>query len=84
MRELGHPVTRAAILTALFVFLHAPAVSAGGAWLYEIAAADTGVAGAGRAASALDASTAFTNPAGMIALERSELAVGLQPLVLDM
>ena len=41
---------------------------AGGLWMYEGSIPDMGMANAGRAASALDASTAFGNPAGMTGL----------------
>jgi long-chain fatty acid transport protein len=49
---------------------------AGGLWMYEQAASDMGMANAGRAASALDASTAFGNPAAMTVLDRSQLVGG--------
>jgi len=49
---------------------------AGGLWLYEQAASDMGMAFAGRAASGLDASTAFGNPAAMTVLDRSQLVGG--------
>ena len=53
---------------------------AGGLYLYEIGTADVGLAAAGYAARAQDASTAFTNPAGMTRLKKRELQVGAQPL----
>jgi long-chain fatty acid transport protein len=53
---------------------------AGGAYLYEISLQEVGLASAGWSARAQDASTAFTNPAGMTRLERSELLVGIQPM----
>ena len=49
--------------------------------LYEINSPLTGTASAGWAALAEDASTAFTNPAGMTRLDRSQLLVGAQPLI---
>jgi long-chain fatty acid transport protein len=49
---------------------------AGGLWLYEGSIPDMGMANAGRAASALDASTAGGNPAGMTVLDRSQLVTG--------
>lgn len=49
---------------------------AGGLWMYEGAIPDMGMANAGRAASALDASTAFGNPAAMTVLDRSQLVGG--------
>jgi len=56
-------------------FLKADARAAG-LWLYEGSIPDMGMANAGRAASALDASTAGGNPAGMTVLERNQLVTG--------
>lgn len=53
---------------------------AGGFFLYEIATPDMGLASAGYAARAQDASTVFTNPAGMTLLDHSQLLAGIQPL----
>ena len=53
---------------------------AGGLYLYEIGSPDVGLAAAGYAARAQDASTAFTNPAGMTKLDRPALMAGAQPL----
>lgn len=55
---------------------------AAGLILYEINSPLTGTASAGWAALAEDASTAFTNPAGMTRLDRSQLLVGAQPLII--
>lgn len=52
----------------------------GGIALYEIANADLGLASAGYAARAQDASTLFTNPAGMSLLTEAEFTGGLQLL----
>ncbi|MBV8773700.1 MAG: outer membrane protein transport protein [Deltaproteobacteria bacterium] len=52
---------------------------AGGFFLYEIGTPDVGLASAGYASRAQDASTVFTNPAGMTRLDHSELLVGIQP-----
>jgi long-chain fatty acid transport protein len=49
---------------------------AGALWLYEEATPDMGVAGAGRQAAAMDASTASGNPAGMTRLNRSQFEGG--------
>jgi long-chain fatty acid transport protein len=46
---------------------------AGGLFLYEIGTADVGLASAGYGARAQDASTVFTNPAGMTLLERTQV-----------
>ncbi len=55
-------------------------VQAGGIALYEIATPDVGLASAGYAARADDASTLFKNPAGMGRLEGVQLQGGLQAL----
>ncbi len=57
--------------------LFAASAWAGGLWLYEQAIPDMGVAAAGRQATAMDASTAVGNPAGMTRLERSQLVSGI-------
>ncbi len=44
----------------------------GGVYLYEVNATEVGLAGAGWAARADDASTVFTNPAGMTRIENRE------------
>jgi len=64
-------------VSALFVVLAAASTHAGALWLYEQATPDMGVAGAGRQAAAMDASTASGNPAGMTRLERSQMQGGL-------
>lgn len=53
---------------------------AGGISLYEIATPDVGLASAGYAARADDASTLFKNPAGMSQLQGTQLEGGLQAL----
>jgi long-chain fatty acid transport protein len=53
---------------------------AGGISLYEIATPDAGLASAGYAARAQDASTLFKNPAGMSQLEGTQVQGGLQAL----
>lgn len=53
---------------------------AGGIALYEIATPDVGLASAGYAARADDASTLFKNPAGMSRLEGAQFEGGLQAL----
>lgn len=53
---------------------------AGGIALYEIATPDVGLASAGYAARADDASTLFKNPAGMSRLEGAQFQSGLQAL----
>ncbi|MCS3458484.1 OmpP1/FadL family transporter [Aeromonas sp. BIGb0445] len=56
---------------------------AGGLYLYEIATDDVGLAGAGMAARAQDASTIFGNPAGMTRLDGDQVSGGLQGLYGD-
>jgi long-chain fatty acid transport protein len=46
----------------------------------EIGTPDMGLASAGYASRAQDASTVFTNPAGMTRLSDSQLLVGIQPI----
>ncbi|MFO1476138.1 MAG: outer membrane protein transport protein [Verrucomicrobiota bacterium] len=62
------------------VCLLAPSTGAlaGGIMLYEIATPDVGLASAGYAARAQDASTLFKNPAGMSQLPGSQLQAGAQ------
>lgn len=57
---------------------------AGGLYLYEIGSPDVGYGAAGYAARADDASTVFTNPAGMTRLDRPALMVGAQPMYTDL
>ncbi len=59
-----------------------PAV-AGGILLSEIGTADVGLASAGYTARAQDASTVFTNPAGMTRLDGNQLTLGAQALYAD-
>jgi long-chain fatty acid transport protein len=63
-----------AVLPCIFL---KPDAMAAGLWLYEGSIPDMGMANAGRAASALDASTAGGNPAAMTVLERNQLVTGL-------
>jgi long-chain fatty acid transport protein len=69
-------------ITSLVMAIALPQAQAGGLYLYELGTPDVGAAAAGWAARAQDASTVFTNPAGMTRLEKSELLVGNQPLYL--
>jgi len=57
---------------------------AGGIMLYQFGSPDVGYAAAGYAARAQDASTVFTNPAGMSRLESSQFLGGMQALYGDM
>src|SRR5208337_4760500 len=57
-----------------------PSALAGGLGLYEISTPDVGLASAGYAAGAHDASTLFKNPAGMSLLDGPQVQAGLQVL----
>jgi len=65
---------------ALTAFFAGGPAWAGGIMLYQFGSPDVGVAAAGYAARAQDASTVFTNPAGMSRLEKSQVLGGLQVL----
>jgi long-chain fatty acid transport protein len=69
-------------LTYLFLalVLFPSAAQSGGIALYEVGPTQTGLASAGWASRADDASTLFTNPAGMTRLKKSEFLTGIQPL----
>jgi len=64
---------------ALAAGLVAGSAHAGGLFLTEMATPDLGTAAAGRAALAVDAATAFGNPAGMTRLDDSQMLAGIQP-----
>jgi long-chain fatty acid transport protein len=72
------------IVLALWLAMLGPrhAVAAG-ILLYEVGTAEVGLAAAGRAARAQDASTVLTNPAGMTRLEGSQFLLGAQALYGD-
>ncbi|MFA5204748.1 MAG: outer membrane protein transport protein [Lentisphaeria bacterium] len=80
LRSRRHQVALAALASLLAVTVPAPGA---GLWLYERGTPDNGMSAAGRAASALDASTAGGNPAGMTRLTQPELLLGLQPMYVD-
>jgi len=56
---------------------------AGGISLYEVGTADVGLASAGASSRAQDASTIFTNPAGMTRLSGDQITLGTQLLYGD-
>ncbi|MEJ2519379.1 MAG: outer membrane protein transport protein [Desulfuromonadales bacterium] len=70
-------VLRFIVLATMIVALMPLDGRSAGLWLYEQATPDMGLATAGRAALAQDASTASANPAGMTLLERDQLEGGL-------
>src|SRR5579862_1347859 len=68
-------------ITLILLVLVSPRVAdAGGFFLYELGTPDVGLASAGYAARAQDASTVFTNPAGMTMLDHSQILAGIQPI----
>jgi long-chain fatty acid transport protein len=74
------PEMIAVALLSLFAIAGMPPKAlAGGFFLYEVGTPDVGLASAGYASRAQDASTVFTNPAGMTRLDRTEVMIGVQP-----
>jgi len=67
-------------IAILATMLAGGSANAGGIMLYEFGSPDVGLAAAGYAARAQDASTVFTNPAGMSRLEKSQVQGGVQAL----
>ena len=65
-------------------WLIATVANGGGLLLYEIGTADVGLASAGYTARALDASTAFTNPAVMTRLDGTQTTLAAQVLYGDL
>ncbi len=79
---------RSVRLSLLCTFIMATLTAACSAWaggimLYQFGSNDVGTAAAGNAARAQDASTVFTNPAGMSRLDKSQVLGGLQFLYGD-
>jgi len=74
---------QAGAIAAIGLFATAPA-GAGGLLLYEVGTADVGLASAGYTARAQDASTVFTNPAGMTRLDGTQVVLGAQVLYADL
>lgn len=71
------PVTSLSASAAMILLLASGAASAGGFSLNEMSAASVGVAHAGGAAEATDASTVYYNPAGLMRMRGSQFtAVG--------
>ena len=80
-RAMIRPIAMTAALV-VGLFGGGPA-SAGGLLLYEFGTAEVGLAAAGYAARAQDASTAFINPAGMTRLEGTQALAGGQLMWLN-
>jgi long-chain fatty acid transport protein len=72
------------LVAVIASILMQPVAHAGGIWLYETDAGNVGLAGAGQAARAQDATTAFNNPAGMSLITRPEMTLTAQLLYGDM
>ena len=64
----------------MLVVMTAASVHAGGLIAYEVGTADVGLASAGYNARAQDASTVFTNPAGMTRLDGTQFLASGQVL----
>ena len=77
-------ILRLGIVGLLGLVLSVANSQAGGLYLYEVGSPDVGLAAAGYAARAQDASTAFTNPAGMTRLKQPSLMLGAQPMYLHL
>lgn len=82
-------MTRASLMRimccmALSTMAAAGPARAGGIMLYQYGTPDVGTSAAGYAARAQDASTVFTNPAGMSRLDRSQVLLGMQALYGDL
>jgi long-chain fatty acid transport protein len=76
-------IMRFGVLSLMALLLAAMTARAGGLYLYEIGSPDVGLAAAGYAARAQDASTAFTNPAGMTRINQPSVMAGAQPMYLN-
>ena len=77
-------IVRMSLTLLLLASVVAPAQTwAGGLYLYEVSNSDVALASAGWAARAQDASTLFTNPAGMTRIDRPQLQLGIQPMYVN-
>jgi len=77
-------ISRGMLWGVVLGLLLATTAMAGGLYLYEVGGAEVGLAAAGYAARAQDATTVFTNPAGMTRLTRPEAHMGLQAMYLNL
>jgi long-chain fatty acid transport protein len=76
------PISRTSALLALSALVMAPSAWAGSFYIQEQSISGLGAANAGQNATGFDASTVFTNPAGMTNLTRSQFSAGGSLLVL--
>lgn len=74
---------KSALRLATATALTSTTIHAGGLYLTELSTTETSLAGAGWAARAQDATTAFTNPGGMTQLEGTQIQFTAQPLFLN-
>jgi long-chain fatty acid transport protein len=74
---------RGALAATILMLAGFGCAQAGGIFLYEVGTPDMFTAGAGWAARAQDAATAFTNPAGMARLKGGDLLLGAGALYGD-
>jgi long-chain fatty acid transport protein len=81
LKKLG--LIKAMSFVVLSVVIAGGSARAGGLGLYEMGTPDVGLAAAGFAARAQDATTVFTNPAGMSSLDSSQVMGGMQALYGD-
>ncbi len=82
MRQYQRLSVRNFVLSFLLTIGWTVPCHSGGVYLYEVNATEVGLAGAGWATRADDATTVFTNPAGMIRIEGREYEAMLMPLYL--
>lgn len=80
MNRHNFPRKKTALVSAAGALLVAPLASAGGLMVWEIGTPTLGTAGAGWAAMPEDASTAYTNPAGTVWRDDTEIMVAGQLL----
>jgi long-chain fatty acid transport protein len=83
MNRIARSFSTLILFTVILASVTIQTAHAGGIELYEIATPDVGLASAGYASRADDASTLFKNPAGMSRLDGLQLQAGLQALYGD-
>lgn len=76
------PISRTSALLALTAFAISPGALAGAFYIQEQSISSMGASNAGQNATGFDASTVFTNPAGMTNLTRSQFSAGGSLLLL--
>lgn len=77
------PISRTAVLLALTGLAVAPGAYAGSFYIQEQSVSGMGAANAGQNAIGFDATTVYTNPAGMTNLTRSQISAGGNLLLLS-